>query len=87
MARFIIPFPYRKYTNNLREVTVDAPDLDRSMKILVESYEGLEVILAQPRLLSVFINGKLVGDQPPDWGKVKLQKDDEISLIIPIAGG
>jgi sulfur carrier protein ThiS len=35
-------------------------------------------------LLSIFINGKLT---KAEWNTVSLTNEDEVSLIIPIAGG
>ncbi len=87
MARVIIPFPYRKYTDNEREIVIDAPDLEGTMKRLVQMHEGLNVLFEQPKLLSIFVNGRLVKVQQKDWSQISLKQDDEISLIIPIAGG
>ena len=87
MARVIIPFPFRKHTDNRREILIDAPDLEETMKRLVQAHEGLSVLFEQPKLLSIFINGRLVKAQKNDWSQISLKQDDEISLIVPIAGG
>jgi hypothetical protein len=84
MANIIIPFPLRKFTDNLREVEVEAGILAECMEILITKYPGLNSILENPALLSIFVNGTLCRDV---WTDVRLDHDDEISLIIPIAGG
>ncbi len=87
MAKFIIPSPFRKYTDNQREVIVDSTDLGGAMKALVKSYEGMNVLFDHPALLSVFVNGKLVSTGADQWDRMNLENSDEITLIIPIAGG
>ncbi len=87
MARVIIPSPLRRYTENRREIFIDAPDLANTMERLFDRYNGLCIVREQPALLSIFINGQLVKTNQDEWSHIGLEKDDEVSLIIPIAGG
>ena len=87
MARIIIPFPFRKHTENRREINIEGESLSQVIKGLVSQYPDLEAIHDHPALLSVFINGEQVQGQDTAWEHVPLRSDDEISLIIPIAGG
>ncbi len=87
MARVIIPSPLRRYTNYRREIKIEASDLSTLMESLLASYQGLSIIREQPALLSIFINGRLVKADEQSWNEIGLKEDDEISLIIPIAGG
>ncbi len=87
MATVIIPFPFRKHTDNQREVDINEDNLALVMQKLVQMYPGLSLINEQPALLSMFINGRQVRKQVKNWSDVALQPEDEVSLIIPIAGG
>ncbi|HFQ88974.1 MAG TPA: hypothetical protein ENK27_02760 [Desulfobulbus sp.] len=87
MARIIIPFPFRKHTENRREVDIEGASLSQVIEGLVHRYPGLKTINDQPALLSVFINGRQVQGKTGEWDSVPLRSDDEVSLIIPIAGG
>lgn len=84
MAGIIIPSPFRKFTDKLREIDVDGNTLAECMETLIGQYPGLNSIHDHPALLSIFINGKLIKDE---WNSVLLNDEDEISLIMPIAGG
>lgn len=87
MATVIIPFPFRKHTENQREVTLTGKTLDNVLDGLLEQYSGLQVIHDQPGLLSIFVNGKSVAGGADKWAEVAIADSDEISLIVPIAGG
>ena len=87
MANIIIPFPFRKYTDNRREVVLAGESLAEVMDELLKECSGLQVIHDQPGLLSIFINGKSVTGGVDQWNEVTVADSDEISLIIPIAGG
>lgn len=87
MANVIIPFPFRKHTDNQREVNLNGSNLAEVLAGLIQKHTGLEVINSQPDLLSVFINGKSVAGDVEAWKDVTVSDSDEISLIIPIAGG
>lgn len=87
MATVIIPFPFRKHTENQREVSLSGNTLDNVLDGLLKQYSGLQVIHDQPGLLSIFVNGKSVGGGVDKWADVAIADSDEISLIIPIAGG
>ncbi len=87
MATIIIPFPFRKHTDSQREVTVAGNTLFHNLEDLLDQHSGLQVIHDQPGLLSIFINGKSLTATPDDWKNTTIADSDEISLIIPIAGG
>jgi len=87
MANIIIPFPFRKYTDNQRELSLAGNSLADILSGLLKNYPGLQIIHDQPGLLSIFINGKSVTGDVDQWNEVRVADSDEISLIIPIAGG
>ena len=87
MAQIIIPSPLRKHTGGKREVQVKSSSLEDAMKELVASHPGLKRLFDRPALISVFINGSMLREKPGAWGSVSLAEQDEITLIIPIAGG
>lgn len=87
MPRVIISSPLRKFTNNQRKVTVVGDSLREAMDCLLGRYPGLNRVVNDCALLSVFVNSKMVRTRTDKWDKVSLNEDDEIALIIPIAGG
>jgi molybdopterin converting factor small subunit len=87
MPKVIIPSPFRKYADNQREVTVDGESLKEAMDRLLLEYPQLEAMNSDSALLSVFINGKLIRTNIEEWDTLALNSEDEITLIIPIAGG
>jgi molybdopterin converting factor small subunit len=87
MAKVIIPFPLRKYTNNQREVIIDGDDLKKTMECLFRRYPGLKIINHDSVLLSIFVNNRLIRTGIEKWDTLSLNNKDEIALIIPIAGG
>jgi molybdopterin converting factor small subunit len=87
MPKVIIPSPLRVHTNNQREVLVDADSLKETMECLLLEYPNLGAIGYESSLLSVFINSKMVKTEADEWHKLPLRNDDEVALIIPIAGG
>ncbi len=87
MATVIIPFPFRKHTENQREISLAGETLNNVLDGLLKQYSGLQVIHDQPGLLSIFVNGKSVAGGADNWADVAIADSDEISLIIPIAGG
>ncbi len=87
MATIIIPFPFRKHTDNQREVSVTGDTLAKNLENLLALHPGLQVIHDQPGLLSIFINGKSINATSTEWKEVAVAQSDEITLIIPIAGG
>lgn len=87
MANVIIPFPFRKHTKNQREMALEGTTLAEVLDTLLAKHTGLKVIHDQPGLLSIFINGKPVIGDIEQWNEVTVSDSDEISLIIPIAGG
>ncbi len=87
MAKVIIPSPLRKHTDGVRDVQVKGENLSDVMRELTAKYPGLEPVFAKPALLSIFINGTMLRKKPDAWPSVVTGQDDEITLIIPIAGG
>ena len=85
MPTIIIPSPLRKYTNDQREVSVNGRSLKQAMDGLLNEYPGFKVINDDSTLLSIFVNSKLIRTE--QWDTLSLNSDDEITLIIPIAGG
>ncbi len=87
MPRIIIPSPFRKHTDNQREVMVDGGSLKEAMERLLLEYPQLEAMNNDSALLSVFINSRLIRTSIQEWDTLALNSEDEITLIIPIAGG
>ena len=87
MAQVIIPFPFRKHTNGRRELTIDGSTLAEVLDNLLHDFPGLQVIREQPELLSLFLNGTMAATADQDLQAIPVTDSDEISLIIPIAGG
>ena len=87
MAKVIIPFPLRKHADNRREVIIDGDDLKETMELLLRQYPGLETINHDSAILSIFINNRLIRTGIEKWDTLILNNEDEIALIIPIAGG
>ena len=87
MPTVIIPFPLRHHTDNQREVVVDGESLKETMDGLMREHPGLETINHDSALLSIFVNSKLVNAAVDEWDSFSLDNKDEVTLIIPIAGG
>ncbi len=87
MAKVIIPFPLRKYVDNQAEIDVDMPSLSEAMNVVWDRFPELKATLDDTVLLSIFVNNKMVDATSDQWDSVSLNGDDEVALIIPIAGG
>ena len=87
MPKIIIPSPLRKYADNQREVVIDGDSLQETMERLLLEYPQLEAMNNDSALLSVFINSRLIRTGIEKWDTLTLNSEDEITLIIPIAGG
>jgi molybdopterin converting factor small subunit len=87
MPRVIIPSPLRRHADNQREVRVEGGSLQETMDGLSRQYPGLKVILDDSAMLSVFVNNKLVRTKGGDSEALRLEHDDEVTLMIPLAGG
>lgn len=87
MPRIIIPSPLREHTNNQREVVVDGDSLKETMECLLQEYPRLKAINHDFALLSIFVNSKMIRVEVDEWDRLSLGRDDEVALIIPIAGG
>ena len=87
MPKVIIPFSCRNYTDNQHEINMDGESLEEIMEGLWRRHPGLKIILDESALLSIFVNSRLVTTGIEKWDAVSLNREDEIALIIPIAGG
>jgi len=87
MPKVIIPFSCRNYTDNQHEINMDGESLEEIMKGLWSRHPGLKAIFDDTAMLSIFVNSRLVTTGIEKWDAVSLNKEDEIALIIPIAGG
>ena len=87
MPRVIIPFPLRQYANDEREVVIDGSSLKETMEQFLRQYPAFERINHDSPLLSIFVNSQMVRTETERWDTLLLNNDDEITLIIPIAGG
>ena len=87
MPKIIIPFSFRNHTDNQHEINMDAENLKETMEGLWRLHPGLKVILDDPAMLSIFVNNSLITTGIEKWDVVSLNKEDEIALIVPIAGG
>lgn len=87
MPKIIIPSPLRKYANNQREVIIDGDSLKETMERLFQQYPGFKIMNDDLAFLSIFINSRLIRTDIEKWDELSLNSDDEITLIIPIAGG
>jgi len=87
MPKVIIPSPLRKHADNQREVVVDGNSLKETMERFLQQYPALRIINHDSALLSIFVNSRLVRTGMETWDSLSLNSDDEITLIVPIAGG
>jgi molybdopterin converting factor small subunit len=87
MARVIIPSPLRAYSDDQREVNIAGTNLKETMEGLVHKYPGFERMNNDFAPLSIFINSKLIRTGRGNWDTLPLKDDDEIAVIVPIAGG
>ena len=87
MPRVIIPFPLRKHADNQREVVIDGGNLRETIERLLQQYPGFKTLNDNSVLVSIFINHELVRAAFEKWGELLLNRDDEVTLVIPIAGG
>jgi len=86
MPKVIIPSPLREHVDNRREVVVDGNSLKETMERFWGRYPAL-MMDHDLALLSVFVNSRLIRTGIDTWDSLLLNHDDEITLIIPIAGG
>ena len=87
MPRVIIPSPLRRHAGNNREVRIEGKSLKETMEGLSKKYPGLETILKDSAMLSVFVNNRLIKSDSNSRSRLELKKDDEVTLMIPLAGG
>ncbi len=87
MPRIFIPSPLRKYADDRREVLIDGHSLGETMARFFQEYPGFKVMNSDSSLMSVFVNRKMVRIETERWDTLRLQSDDEITIIVAIAGG
>ena len=87
MPKVIIPSPLREHANDQREVIIEGSSFGEAMKGLWKMHPGLKAATKDSPLLSVFINNKLVRTGINNWDTLLINHDDEITLMIPLAGG
>ena len=87
MPKVIVPSPLRKYSNSQREVFIKGSSLQETMERLLQDYPGFQSINNDFAFLCIFLNGRLIRSGIDRWDKLSLKSDDEITLIMPIAGG
>ena len=87
MPTVIIPFPLRKHVEDQREVIIDGNSLKETMTRLLQKYPGLRTINHDSALVSIFVNSRLVRSGIEKWDTLSLNNEDEITFVIPIAGG
>jgi len=68
-------------------VVVDGNSLKETMERFLQQYPALRIINHDSALLSIFVNSRLVRTGMETWDSLSLNSDDEITLIVPIAGG
>ena len=88
MARIIIPYPMQRHTNQQRIIEVAGKNLKEVTDSMVKTYPGLETPIQKAKdFLAVFVNGERIMSGAGEWAKVPLSDSDEVTLILPIAGG
>jgi len=87
MPKVVIPYPLRKHTEGKKEMELAGGNLAAVIKTLVKENPGLESSFESMDFIYLFVNGKRVLKEQADWEKVSLKSEDEISVVLPIAGG
>lgn len=87
MPKVIMPSSLRRHIDNKAEVEIEEGCFKDSMEHLMERYPKLRDAIDGFALMSVFVNGNLLSGGREEWETLSLKSNDEISLIIPIAGG
>lgn len=87
MAKVIIPSPLRAYSDDQREVIIAGTNLKETMEGLFLKYPAFDTMNNDCALLCIFINNKLIRAERGDWDTLPLKDDDEIAVVVPIAGG
>ncbi len=87
MPKVIIPSPLREYVDERYEIQLEGKSLAETIEALISMYPDLRPALLDTLFLSIFINGKKIDVEKEGWDRVIMNEDDEVSLIIPIAGG
>jgi hypothetical protein len=87
MPRVIVPFSLRKYFNHQREFLIHGNSLNETMDRLFRQFPEFKAMNDDSGLLSIYINNRLIKTGADNWDQLSLNQDDEIALVIPIAGG
>jgi molybdopterin converting factor small subunit len=87
MAKVVIPYPLRKHTNNQREINIDGSNIKETIDTLFNNFPGLKDSLKQLDFMAVFLNGERINNDTAQWPGISVKAEDEISIILPIAGG
>ncbi len=87
MARVVIPYPLRKHTNNQREVEAAGGNLNEVMDNMFQRFPGLKDSLKPLDFIAIFLNGERIRGDVTQWPVISVEEGDEITLILPIAGG
>ena len=87
MAKVVIPYPMRKHTNKERLVVTPGQNLKEILDNLQTAYPGLKDTFKSLDFISLFLNGERITKSPAEWGGVAVKENDEVTIILPIAGG
>jgi len=87
MPKVVIPYPLRKHTDGKKDMELAGDSLSSLIKTLVKENPGLESSFESMDFIYLFVNGKRVLKEQAEWDKVLLKSDDEVSVVLPIAGG
>ncbi len=87
MAKVAIPYPLRKHVDNQKSVSIDGSNLKEVIDTLLETYSGLKESFKSMDFMYIFVNGKRVLKDAEDWGNISIKEDDDLALVLPIAGG
>jgi molybdopterin synthase sulfur carrier subunit len=90
MAKFRIPTPLRKLTNDAEIVSSDAGNLKDAIDSLEGQYPGLKDRLCDEqgqlrRFVNIYVNGEDV--RFLDNVDTKLAPNDDVSIVPAVAGG
>lgn len=87
MAKVVIPYPLRKYTDKQREVEVGGSNIKEVMDGMLNQFSGLRDSLTHLDFIAIFVNGVRIKGNTAQWPTISVKDSDEIALILPIAGG
>jgi molybdopterin synthase sulfur carrier subunit len=90
MAKFRIPTPLRKLTNDAEVVDADAGTLGEAIDQLEGNYPGIKERICDEageirRFVNIYVNGEDV--RFLDNINTKLNTNDDVSIVPAVAGG